>query len=228
MAIPIVIATPHRRFDAEEARLRADGRLDIARLRTPDELTVAALAAIDPRFVFFPHWSSKIPAEIYDRFECVIFHMTDLPYGRGGSPLQNLIARGHEETRLTALRCVGAMDAGPVYMKRPLSLLGTAEEVLMRAGALTAAMIAEIALDRPEPQPQQGEPTMFTRRTPDDGTLAAATTLAEAYDLIRMLDADGYPRAFADFGPFRLEFERASQRPDEIVADVRIRLREPS
>jgi methionyl-tRNA formyltransferase len=208
--------------------LRVDGRLDIVRLRTSDELTAAALTDIDPSYVFFPHWSWKIPAEIYDRFECVIFHMTDLPYGRGGSPLQNLVARGHEKTQLTALRCSEPLDAGPVYMKRELALLGTAEEILMRAGALTAAMIVEIALERPQPQPQQGEATVFTRRKPEDGWLGAATTLAEAYDLIRMLDGEGYPRAFADLGPFRLEFERAGRHPDEILADVRIRLREHS
>ncbi len=31
------------------------------------------------------------------KFECVCFHMTDVPYGRGGSPLQNLIIREPQE-----------------------------------------------------------------------------------------------------------------------------------
>ena len=60
--------------------------------------------------------------EIIKRFECVCFHMADVPYGRGGSPLQNLIARGHRETKLTALRMVEDFDAGPVYSKMPLCL----------------------------------------------------------------------------------------------------------
>ena len=41
--------------------------------------------------IFIPHWSFIIPKEIYQNFECILFHMTDLPFGRGGSPLQNLI-----------------------------------------------------------------------------------------------------------------------------------------
>ena len=77
------------------------------------------------RWVLVPHWSWIIPATIHERFEVVIFHMTDLPYGRGGSPLQNLIVRGHERTMISAIRCVEEMDAGPVYLKRELSLHGS-------------------------------------------------------------------------------------------------------
>jgi len=222
----VVVATPHERFDAVERRLREEAGLDVVRLRAREALDVAALARIAPRYVFFPHWSWKIPAEVYDQFECIIFHMTDVPYGRGGSPLQNLIVRGHETTMLSALRCVAEMDAGPVYLKRPLSLLGTAEEILIRAGDLIGKMIVEIATTRPAPVAQSGEVVAFRRRTPADGALGDLATLAQAFDLIRMLDADGYPRAFADVGPFRLEFDRASFRPGQIQADVRIRLRE--
>ena len=42
--------------------------------------------------------------------------MTDLPFGRGGSPLQNLIVRGYKETMLSAIKCVGEVDAGPIYI----------------------------------------------------------------------------------------------------------------
>ena len=41
--------------------------------------------------------------------------MTDVPYGRGGSPLQNLIVRGYSEIKLTVLQMVKAFDAGLVY-----------------------------------------------------------------------------------------------------------------
>ena len=49
------------------------------------------------------------------RYDCVIFHMTDLPYGRGGSPLQNLIIRGYKKTNVVSNKCVGEVDAGPIY-----------------------------------------------------------------------------------------------------------------
>ena len=54
-----------------------------------DELTYDNVCDFNPDYIFFPHWSYYIPEEITNQWECVVFHMTDLPYGRGGSPLQN-------------------------------------------------------------------------------------------------------------------------------------------
>lgn len=188
------------------------------------DLTLERLNAIGPRYVFFPHWSHRIPGEIHRRFECVIFHMTDLPFGRGGSPLQNLIARGIYETQVSALRCVEKMDAGPVYLKRPLSLHGSAEEIYLRAAGVVEGMIADILKHALRPKPQRGPATVFRRRRPEEGELISAHTLLEAFDLVRMLDADGYPSAFARVGPFKIEFTRASLRTGAVLADARITL----
>jgi len=192
----------------------------------PDELDAEQLRANSIQKLFFPHWSYKIPAAIYEAFECIIFHMTDLPYGRGGSPLQNLIVHGHQDTVITALRCVAAFDAGPVYLKRPLNLNGSAEEIFLRADRIIESMIVTLIEERPTPVPQQGEPTVFQRRRPEQGDWTTAIDLDTVFDYIRMLDATGYPPAFIDVGPFRLSFSRASRRADAVLADVRISLRD--
>ena len=186
------------------------------------ELTVDTLESYEPKYVFFPHWSSIIPEEIFSRFECVIFHMTDVPYGRGGSPLQNLIIRGHKETKLTALKCVKEMDAGPVYLKESLSLLGNAEEIYMRASALIEKMIGRIISENPHPVVQKGDIVKFKRRKPEEGDWSSAKDLDQVYDMIRMLDADGYPKAFVRVGKYKLEFTRASRTLDGVYADVKI------
>lgn len=189
---------------------------------TPAELD-AALATRAPRYVFFLHWSHKVPADVLAAHECVVFHMTDVPYGRGGSPLQNLIVRGHRETMLSALRMTEAFDAGPVYMKTPLSLEGdTAEAIYIRATELAADMIRRIAAEEPETVPQQGEPTVFRRRTPAESAIPPLTTLDALHDFIRMLDADGYPHAFIEHEGFRYTFSRAARYHGRIVADVTI------
>lgn len=193
-------------------------------LTQPEELTIDTLERLRPKYVFFPHWSHRIPESVFNHFECVIFHMTDLPYGRGGSPLQNLIARGIYETKITALRCVEEMDAGPIYLKRPFSLYGSAEEIFLRASEVIENMIVELLEKLPKPIPQEGVPTVFKRRRPEEGNLAAAQTLEQAFDLIRMLDAEGYPNAFLNVGPFKIEFCRASRKAGHVLADVRISL----
>ena len=175
-----------------------------------------------PRYVFFPHWSSIVESEVVERFECVCFHMTDVPYGRGGSPLQNLIQRGHTETELTALRMTDVLDAGPVYLKRTLRLNGSAAEIFSRAAQLSVEMMEWIVAHEPEPAAQQGEAVLFARRTPEQSRLPRVEDPEKLYDHIRMLDAPGYPRAFLEAGSWRFEFDNASLDDDEVEARVRI------
>jgi methionyl-tRNA formyltransferase len=217
-----VIATSRGDFSSRAARLAELTGDTFHLINEKTALTREVLVALNPRYVLFPHWSYIIPAEIFEHFECVIFHMTDVPFGRGGSPLQNLIARGIYETKITALRCVQELDAGPVYMKRPFSLHGAAEEIYLRAAATIEQMIEEIVVTQPTPVPQTGEITTFQRRKPSESSITDKQTLREVFDYIRMLDAEGYPKAFIETNALRFEFSRASLQPNKILADVRI------
>ncbi|MGH9775338.1 MAG: methionyl-tRNA formyltransferase [Candidatus Acidiferrales bacterium] len=190
----------------------------------PEELSIEKVDALHPRYIFFLHWSQKVQEKLVRNQECVCFHMTDVPYGRGGSPLQNLIVRGHRETKLTALRMSEEFDAGPVYVKRALSLDGNAEEIYIRSSNLAAKMIGDIIRDELQPTPQTGEPVVFRRRKPAESEIPPNLSLEGLYDFIRMLDAQGYPRAFLLHGNFRCEFSRAVLYDREIRADVSIRL----
>jgi methionyl-tRNA formyltransferase len=187
-----------------------------------EELTSSSVRAMNPRFIFFLHWSWKVPDEIVSGFECVCFHMTDVPYGRGGSPLQNLILRGHSETKISALRMTAEFDAGPVYCKEPMSLEGAAEDIYVRAGEIAARMIARIIREQIAPVPQTGETVIFKRRKPEQSNVAGLKSLSQLYDFIRMLDAEEYPRAFLEAGAFRFEFSRAQRVVDRVVAQVTV------
>ena len=195
----------------------------------PAELTPEYVRTLSPRYIFFPHWSHIVPTEILELAECICFHETDLPYGRGGSPIQNLIARGHKDTRITALKMVEALDAGPVYMKRPLSLNGTAAQIFIRASKIVAEMIGEIAKHSPTPAPQVGTPTTFKRRSPKQSEISGAiTTTEQLYDHIRMLDAPEYPAAYSDIHGFRFKFKNAilNKNTNELTATVTVQLKE--
>lgn len=222
----IVIATPHPRHEALTIKVQAAlPDWQVIRISRPEELTRESLTSLAPQWVFFPHWSWIISADIYENFECVIFHMTDLPYGRGGSPLQNLIVRGHQCTQLSALKCVEKLDAGPIYEKMALELQGTAQEILQRASDLMQQMIVSIVKNTPEPVPQTGEVVMFKRRQPKDGDMVELADLEKIYDYIRMLDAEGYPPAFISTPHLLFEFNAASIKEDCIEAKVSIRKR---
>ncbi|WP_415883473.1 hypothetical protein [Neptuniibacter sp. QD34_54] len=186
------------------------------------------LDKLQPKYIFFLHWNWIVPERIWSKIECVCFHMTDVPYGRGGSPLQNLIKDSKTSTKLTALKMVEEMDAGPVYVKKDLSLAGRAEEIYMRAGCLSFEIIEWMIGVFPEPVNQEGEVTLFTRRTPEQSLMPIEGQIEDLYDHIRMLDAKGYPHAFIDHGEYRYEFVNASVSDEAIKAEVVIRKVKPS
>lgn len=189
-----------------------------------NELNYENLNSFNPEYIFFPHWSWIIPDNIYNNFNCVVFHMTDLPYGRGGSPLQNLIVRGIENTKISALKVDGGLDTGPIYLKKDLNLNGTAEEIFIRASNLIFnEMIPEIINNEITPKEQKGEVVGFKRREPYQSEIKKNFALSKVYDYIRMLDAEGYPDAFIEYGDIKLEFSRAKLTADGIVANVKIK-----
>jgi methionyl-tRNA formyltransferase len=191
---------------------------------TPSELN-GVIDTENPKYIFFLHWNWLVPETIWMQHECVCFHMTDVPYGRGGSPLQNLILAGHKETKLTALQMVREMDAGPVYTKRTLKLDGTAQEIYVRAGALSADIIRWMIENEPAPIEQEGEAVLFKRRNPEQSRLPDTGSLPSTYDFIRMLDADGYPHAFIEHGEFMLKFSKARLDNGRLIAEVEINKR---
>lgn len=173
--------------------------------------------------IFIPHWSHIIPESIFNNYECIVFHMTDLPYGRGGSPLQNLIVKGNTTTKISAIRINQGIDTGDVYLKKELLLLGTAQEIFLRASDIMESMIVQIIGSEIKPVPQEGEGEIFKRRKPTDGDISELAEIMKVYDFIRMLDCEGYPPAFLETSHFRFEFNRASLQSDQsILADVRI------
>lgn len=176
--------------------------------------------------IFFLHWSWRIPESIYGRHPCVLFHMTDLPFGRGGSPLQNLLARGLTQTVLSAIAVVEEVDAGPVYAKEVLILEGTAEAIYMRADRLAVEMIKDLISNPRAPVAQLGVPEPFARRVPSMSELPEdLTDLDSVHDFIRMLDASGYPYAYIDYGGLRIHLSRSARYHQGVRVDGWIELR---
>lgn len=185
-----------------------------------DQLNLKKIKEINPRYIFFPHWSWLVPEEILNNYECVCFHMTDVPYGRGGTPLQNLISRGHIKTKISSLKMTKILDAGPVYLKSNLSLLGSAQEIYERATPIIFKMIEKIVTDTPIATKQHGNVEVFKRRTPDQSLLPAKGNIEKLYDHIRMLDAHSYPNAELTHGDFKLLFKEAKLEDGSLTATV--------
>ncbi len=193
-----------------------------------EKLTVEFLNEINPRYIFFPHWSWIIPQEIFDSYECIVFHMTDLPFGRGGSPLQNLIVRGIYETKISAIRVDKGVDTGPIYLKRSMDIsTGNADEILSRVSTVVFnEMIPEFMNENLIPQPQEGKVVTFKRRTPEQSEIPEGLTQRQIYDYIRMLDGEGYPTAYKDIDDMRIYFRNARLDGEKVCAAAEITRRD--
>jgi methionyl-tRNA formyltransferase len=188
--------------------------------------TTKFLKQFDIEKIFIPHWSYIINNEIYDSYECIVFHMTDLPFGRGGSPLQNLISRGIYHTKISALRVDTGIDSGDIYLKRDLDLNGSATEIFRRGNLIIMEMIISILENKIKPTAQIGKVTIFKRRKPHQSNIIELETLQKVYDYIRMLDADGYPKAYLENKFLKFEFNDANfNNKNEIIATVKIKMK---
>ena len=190
------------------------------------DFNIKNLDFINPFKIFIPHWSYLISEEIFQKYECIVFHMTDLPFGRGGSPLRNLISRGIYSTKISALKVDEGIDSGDIYLKENLELKGNATEIFNRANQIIQKMIISIIQKKIEPSPQKGKVTEFKRRKPHESNIEKLETLSKVYDYIRMLDADGYPKAYLENKFFKFEFNDANfKNKNEIIATVKIKMK---
>lgn len=188
---------------------------------TKKDYLLETLVNFRPDYVFFIHWSWFIPKEVYENFNCILFHCTDLPYGRGGSPIQNQILDNISHTKISAIKIIKDYDSGPIYLKENLCLNGTCDEILIRiSNIIFNKMIPKIINEQLKPIDQIGEVTSYTRNY--NNRIEKEFNLNKIFDFIRMLDGEGYSKAYIEFGEYKIEFSRASLKNDHIIADVKI------
>jgi len=174
------------------------------------KLTIKNLKKIRPKYIFFPHWRHKIEKNIFKNYLCIGFHSTPLPYGRGGSPIQNMIMRGFKKTKICAIQITENIDAGPVYFKKNMSLKGDGETIMYRMNSTILKMIQIFLKKKIYPKKQIGRVTFFKRRKEKQSKILFNNSLSRIYDQIRMLDIDGYPNAYFESKKYKVTFKSAN------------------
>jgi len=206
----------------EYPKSREYDELNIIEIKTKADLNLKLLEKINPRYIFFPHWNWKVDSEIFDRYECVVFHTAPLPFGRGGSPIQNLILRNIEKTPVCALRMTEMLDGGPIYDSIEVTLDGTITEIFSKIAVCVENLIIKICQENIEPQEQSGTVVTFNRLTYADNELKSEYSIKELYDRIRMVDGEGYKNAYLNFGDYKIDFTDSKIQNNEIFAKIRL------
>jgi methionyl-tRNA formyltransferase len=191
------------------------------------ELNLKKIKAINPTIIFFPHWNWKIKSSIINRYLCIGFHSTPLPYGRGGSPIQNMIVRGHRSSTVCAIRLESELDSGPIYLKKNFKLNGRAEDIFINIYRIIFFMINSLIKKIPKPKKQSGSPYYFRRRRPDESDMSNLKSINKVYDHIRMLDTNtkNFPAAFIEVPNLIIEFVNPKKNKNSVVAKAIIKIK---
>ena len=193
-----------------------------------EALTEEFIQKINPNYIFFLHWSWIIPKNIYNNFNCVLFHMTDLPYGRGGSPLQNLIMNKVYKTKISAIKVSENIDSGDIYLKESLDIsTGSAQNIFKRSSQITfEKMIPEFLSSKLSAKEQSGEIVTFKRRTPEQSSIKTVKDLSlnSLYDFIRMLDGEGYPKAYIEIENIKIEFSQVDKTDTQLSGKFEVKV----
>ena len=218
----IVIACSKNWFSLDKDIFCKD---EVIFIKEKKDLTLQFLRGVSPKFVFFPHWNWFVDEEIIENFDCILFHTAPLPFGRGGSPIQNLILEEVKETPVCALKMTKTLDAGPIYCKKIISLSGRLEEIFERLNLSINLLIKKIVKQKLIPVPQKGQVKVFSRLSELDNEIPKYLPINKLYDRIRMLDADFYPSAYINYGNARLEFSNITLEDDKIYCTTQIELK---
>lgn len=178
-------------------------------IQNKKDLTFNKLKKLNPPFIFFPHWSYYIPEKIYKNFNCVIFHTSHLPYGRGGSPIQNLIMKNFQRTQICAIEASKDLDGGKVYCREKISLKGNLDEIFFDISKKILKMIKKISNKKYFLKKQKGKKHIFKRLKKIDSDISRLNKIGDIYNKIRSVDDDEYPRAYIDLKYFKIEFSKA-------------------
>lgn len=177
-------------------------------IKEKKKLNFKNLKKINPYIIFFPHWSYKVNKKIINKFDCICFHTAPLPYGRGGSPIQNLILKKFKKSPVCAIKMTNKIDAGPIYLKKTVSLSGNLDQIFHRISLSILEMIKILIRKKVIPKKQRGKVFLFKRIKKSQSEIKKNENIGNIYDKIRMLSSNSYPHAYIKKDKLKIYFTK--------------------
>ncbi len=133
----------------------------------------------------------------------LLVHESDLPKGRGFSPLYWQILNGSQNITTTILEANENVDEGNYYIKKKFNYPKEIffDEIKQRqfqnAIYLVKKVLKKITLKKKIKNFKQlGKPTYFRRRSKKDSELSVKSSLKKQINLLRIIDSNIYPAFF--------------------------------
>ena len=146
----------------------------------------------------------KIFKKLYLNKHNLVVHESDLPKGKGWSPLTWQILEGKNRIPLTLFEASKKVDAGVIYAKDYIYLEGheLLEEIKHQQGLITNKLINKFIDNMPKlsSTPQTGKSTYYPKRSSDDSKLNIDKSISNQFNLLRVCDNERYPAFFEIHG----------------------------
>lgn len=130
----------------------------------------------------------------------LVVHASDLPKGRGFSPWTYAVLEGRDKIAVCLIEAADSVDSGDIVYKDWCQLAGTelVDDLRGIVGGATVALVQRYLAAEfiPRAEKQQGEPSFYTRRGPNDSCLDPEKSIAAQFDLLRVVDNRNYPAFF--------------------------------
>lgn len=130
----------------------------------------------------------------------IVVHPSNLPQGKGWSPLAWQVLEGLNKIPVSLFEAVEDVDAGEVYIVDYIELKGHElnDEIKHKQGLLTIKMIKQYInkFNTIKGIPQSGEESFYPRRKQKENELNINKTIAEQFNLLRVVDNERYPAHF--------------------------------
>lgn len=131
----------------------------------------------------------------------LVLHASDLPKGRGWSPHIWSILNGSNRITVSLLEADDPVDSGAIWLKTEFRLEGhellpEINEKLFAAELLLMTQAVD-QFEHISPVQQLGDPGAYMpKRSPADSRLDPNKTIAEQFDVLRVVDSQRYPAFF--------------------------------
>ena len=148
-------------------------------------------------------FSKILKKEIRDRFDhTLVVHASDLPAGKGWSPLTWQILEGKKQIPVSLFEADDSVDSGPIYAQRHINFEGhelidsLRKKLAETTYELCSWFVEEYPLSSTQTRIQKGTESFYSRRGPRDSRLDVNKTIAEQFNLLRVVDNQAYPAFF--------------------------------
>lgn len=130
----------------------------------------------------------------------IVVHGSDLPSGKGFSPVSWQILEGRNKIALTLFEAVDKLDSGDIYFKETVNFQGyeLSDEIHQKIGQKIVAMVLRFIDRYPnlKQKKQKGRSSHYPRRTIKDDELPIHKTIAELFNRFRIADNEEHPAYF--------------------------------